>query len=143
MSTHIAKTGNSSPSTGFDTAETNVLLHENIETGNTTDTEFDGKPLPPPPRGGGKSQNWFARVFQLKPATRVIALNTSTTKARKYIHKTMREWKKWGMEEVYLDKDKRVIYGSVGEVNCTSSDHTDQIKIHQGTSPTNPSDLQC
>ncbi|PYH71125.1 serine/threonine-protein kinase [Aspergillus vadensis CBS 113365] len=103
--------------TGFDTAETNVLLHENIETGNTTDTEYDGKPLPPPPRGGGKSQNWFARVFQLKPATRVIALNTSTTKARKYIHKTMREWKKWGMEEVYLDKDKRVIYGSVGEVN--------------------------
>ncbi|KAI2852789.1 hypothetical protein CBS147321_4246 [Aspergillus niger] len=100
--------------TGFDT---NVLLHHNTETANTTDTEYDGKPLPPPPRGGGKSQNWFARVFQLKPATRVIALNTSTTKARKYIHKTMREWKKWGMEDVYLDKDKRVIYGSVGEVN--------------------------
>lgn len=31
------------------------------------------------------------------------------------------------MEEVYLDKDKRVIFGSVGEVNCTSPDHTDQI----------------
>ncbi|CAK41303.1 uncharacterized protein An12g08530, partial [Aspergillus niger] len=103
--------------TGFDVTDTNVLLHHNPETANTTDTEYDGKPLPPPPRGGGKSQNWFARVFQLKPATRVIALNTSTTKARKYIHKTMREWKKWGMEDVYLDKDKRVIYGSVGEVN--------------------------
>jgi serine/threonine-protein kinase HSL1 (negative regulator of Swe1 kinase) len=100
--------------------DANVLLHHNPETANTTDTEYDGKPLPPPPRGGGKSQNWFARVFQLKPATRVIALNTSTTKARKYIHKTMREWKKWGMEDVYLDKDKRVIYGSVGEVNRTS-----------------------
>ncbi|GKZ30092.1 hypothetical protein AbraIFM66950_007786 [Aspergillus brasiliensis] len=107
--------------TGPGTADTNVLLHHNPETGNTTDAEYDSKPLPPPPRGVGRSQNWFARVFQIKPATRVIALNTSTTKARKYIHKTLREWKKWGMEEVYLDKDKRVIYGSLGEVNLQFS----------------------
>ncbi|PWY90519.1 Pkinase-domain-containing protein [Aspergillus sclerotioniger CBS 115572] len=99
-----------------DNPDTNPLLRRPLETGRTSDTEFADKPLPRPPRSA-RNQNWFARVFQIKPASRVVALNTSTTKARKFIHKNLREWKKWGMEEVYLDKDKRVIYGSVGEVN--------------------------
>ncbi|PYI03014.1 Pkinase-domain-containing protein [Aspergillus sclerotiicarbonarius CBS 121057] len=101
---------------GPEDQDTNPLLQRPLETGRTSDTDFADKPLPCPPRSA-RNQNWFARVFQIKPASRVVALNTSTTKARKFIHKTLRDWKKWGMEEVYLDKDKRVIYGSVGEVN--------------------------
>ncbi|GES63155.1 putative serine/threonine protein kinase [Aspergillus terreus] len=75
------------------------------------------KPLPARPRADGKSQNWFARVFHFKPATRVVALNASKMKARKEVYKILRKWKQYGLEEVYLDKANSIIHGKVGEVN--------------------------
>jgi glycosidase len=70
-------------------------------------------------RSPGKSNNWFARVFQFKPATRVVALNTSKIKGRKEVYKMLREWKQYGIEDIRLDKANNIIYGRVGESNCT------------------------
>lgn len=67
------------------------------------------------------NQNWFARVFQIKPASRVIALNTSKVKGRKEVYKLLREWRDYGMEDVYMDKSNSVVHGRVGEVNCEST----------------------
>lgn len=67
------------------------------------------------------NQNWFARVFQIKPASRVIALNTSKVKGRKEVYKLLREWEDYGMEDVYMDKSNSVVHGRVGEVNCEST----------------------
>ena len=64
------------------------------------------------------NHNWFARVFQIKPASRVIALNTSKVKGRKEVYKMLREWKDYGMENVYMDKSNSIVHGQVGEVNC-------------------------
>ncbi|KAJ9253435.1 hypothetical protein DTO207G8_4168 [Paecilomyces variotii] len=61
--------------------------------------------------------NWFARFFHVKPATRVVALNTSKVKGQKDVYKTLRDWQRYGMEEVHLDKANNVIYGRVGQVN--------------------------
>ncbi|KAJ6095278.1 hypothetical protein N7486_006024 [Penicillium sp. IBT 16267x] len=63
------------------------------------------------------NHNWFARVFQLKPATRVIALNTSKVKGRKVVHHLLLDWEDYGMEDVRLDKANSVVHGRVGEVN--------------------------
>ncbi|KAL4989478.1 hypothetical protein BDW68DRAFT_195974 [Aspergillus falconensis] len=71
----------------------------------------------PSARSSGKSNNWFARVFQFKPATRVVALNTSKIKGRKEIYKMLREWKQYGIEDIHLDKPNSIIYGRVGESN--------------------------
>jgi hypothetical protein len=57
-------------------------------------------------------------MFHIKPATRVIALNASKIKGRKEVYKILREWKPYGMENVYMDKANSVISGKVGEVNC-------------------------
>lgn len=73
------------------------------------------------------NQNWFARVFQIKPASRVIALNTSKVKGRKEVHKLLREWEDYGMEDVYMDKSNSVVHGRVGEVNCESTHLVHQI----------------
>ncbi|RAL11003.1 serine/threonine-protein kinase [Aspergillus homomorphus CBS 101889] len=101
-----------------ETAETNQLLEQTQEPEHTFDTDDSNiRPLPERPPNPGRSQNWFARVFHFKPATRVVALNTSTTKARKDVHRILRDWKKYGMQDVYLNRDKRVIYGTVGEGN--------------------------
>ncbi|KAI9367716.1 hypothetical protein BJX61DRAFT_279792 [Aspergillus egyptiacus] len=81
-------------------------------------------PPPPPskhthrfPRPQGKSNNWLARVFAFKPATRVVALNTTKIKGRKEIYKMLRDWKQYGIEDIYLDKANSIIYGRVGESN--------------------------
>ncbi|KAJ5670673.1 uncharacterized protein N7477_006036 [Penicillium maclennaniae] len=63
------------------------------------------------------NHNWFARVFQIKPATRVIALNTSKVKGRKEVYRLLREWEDYGMEDVTMDKNNSIVRGRVGEVN--------------------------
>ncbi|KAL2795974.1 hypothetical protein BJX66DRAFT_154168 [Aspergillus keveii] len=68
-------------------------------------------------RSPGKSNNWFTRVFQFKPATRVVALNTSKIKGRKEVYKMLREWKQYGIEDIRLDKANNIIHGRVGESN--------------------------
>lgn len=85
------------------------------------ESSFDSVNALNPPRNKRLSlanQNWFARVFQIKPASRVIALNTSKVKGRKELYKLLREWKKYGMEDVYMDKSNSVVHGRVSEVNC-------------------------
>lgn len=64
------------------------------------------------------NQNWFARVFHIKPATRVIALNMTRSKSRKEVYRLLREWKEYGMENVHIDKNNsNLVHGQVGEVN--------------------------
>ncbi|KAJ5305753.1 hypothetical protein N7508_004768 [Penicillium antarcticum] len=63
------------------------------------------------------NQNWFARVFQIKPASRVIALNCSKQKGRRELYKLLREWRDYGMEDVWLDKANSVVHGRVSEAN--------------------------
>lgn len=94
------------------------MLKRPAETEHAFDTDKNQKPAPARPSINGKSHNWFARVFQIKPATRVVALNTSKLKGRKDVLKLLREWKQFGMEEAYLDKANGVIRAKVGEVNC-------------------------
>ncbi|KAF4153305.1 hypothetical protein CNMCM6069_001003 [Aspergillus lentulus] len=104
--------------TEVDFADTNPLLKRPTETENSFDTDKNQKPAPARPNTNGKSHNWFARVFQIKPATRVVPLNTSKLKGRKDVLKLLREWKQFGMEEAHLDKANGVIRAKVGEVNC-------------------------
>ncbi|KAI2741480.1 hypothetical protein DTO013E5_4472 [Penicillium roqueforti] len=80
--------------------------------------EADDPPNPfPNKRRSVANHNWFARVFQIKPATHVIALNTSKVKGRKELYKLLREWRDFGMEDVYLDKTNGIVHGRVSEAN--------------------------
>ncbi|KXG54361.1 uncharacterized protein PGRI_075050 [Penicillium griseofulvum] len=81
-------------------------------------TEADDLPNPiPHKRRSIANHNWFARVFQIRPATQVIALNTSKAKGRKELYKLLREWRDFGMEDVYLDKANSIVHGRVSEAN--------------------------
>ncbi|KAK1145820.1 serine/threonine-protein kinase gin4 [Aspergillus melleus] len=106
------------PRIGEETGETNPLPAQ-LSGGETLfETYSNQKPLPRRPRPA-RSQNWFARVFQFKPATRVIALDTSKIKGRKEVYKILREWewKQYGLVDVSMDKSNNVIHGRVDEVN--------------------------
>lgn len=72
----------------------------------------------PPP-----SQNWFMKIFNIKPASRVFALSVSKPRAKKEILKILREWKKYGMEKIRFDRQSNVLRARVGERNCKHSPH--------------------
>lgn len=86
------------------------------------ESSFEADDLHSPPsmkRRSIANHNWFARVFQIKPASRVIALNTSKVKSRKEVYKLLRDWRDYGMEDVYMDKSNSTVHGRVSEANCT------------------------
>ncbi|PGG96150.1 CAMK/CAMKL/GIN4 protein kinase [Blastomyces parvus] len=66
-------------------------------------------------RPGG--QNWFARFFHIKPASKTLAFQVSKLRARKEVVKILHEWEKYGMEEVHSDKERNIVTGRVAEVN--------------------------
>ena len=70
---------------------------------------------------GGTTQNWFARFFHIKPATRVICLSVNKAKARREIMKILKDWRRYGLRDVASDRCTGagdVLRGRVDAVNC-------------------------
>ena len=66
------------------------------------------------------SQNWFAKVFHIKPASKLIILSVRKARARKEIVKVLREWRKYGVRDVVSEKRTRsgdLITGRVDDMN--------------------------
>lgn len=67
------------------------------------------------------SQNWFAKFFHVKPATKFIVLSVTKARARKEIMKILREWRKYGLRDVVSENHTgfgTVIRGRVDVENC-------------------------
>lgn len=66
------------------------------------------------------NQNWFAKFFHFKPASRVLMLQISKAKARKEIVKKLKEWRKYGIRDVVVEKRAGgdVIRARVDAQNC-------------------------
>lgn len=63
-------------------------------------------------------QNWLARLFHVKPATRYLCLQISCRRARQEVAILLREWRKWGIRDVEVDKERNVLFARVGKKNC-------------------------
>lgn len=68
------------------------------------------------------NQNWLAKIFHLKPASRAIVMQVSKPRARKEVVRTLREWRKFGLRDVVVEKrvGGDVIRGRVDVENCES-----------------------
>lgn len=66
------------------------------------------------------SQNWFAKFFHIKPATRVLCLQLSKGKARKELVKILKEWRKYGLRDIIAEQRSGgdVVRGRVDASNC-------------------------
>ena len=62
-------------------------------------------------------QNWLARFFRIKPATRVLCFQVSKVRARKEITTIFRDWRKYGMRDIHVDKTTSRVWASVGAKN--------------------------
>ena len=64
-------------------------------------------------------QNWLLRFLHIKPATKVLCFQVSKARARKEIISLLREWRKYGMRDVVVDKVASRVWARVAEKNST------------------------
>ncbi|KAH7037585.1 uncharacterized protein B0I36DRAFT_420402 [Microdochium trichocladiopsis] len=62
-------------------------------------------------------QNWLARLFHVKPATRYLCFCISRRRARREIAVLLREWRKYGIRDVDVDKERNIVFARVGAKN--------------------------
>lgn len=63
-------------------------------------------------------QNWLARLFRVKPATRYLCFAIARRQARQEIALLLREWRKYGIRDVQVDKGRNIIFARLSKNNC-------------------------
>ncbi|KAF4992357.1 hypothetical protein FGRMN_7213 [Fusarium graminum] len=62
-------------------------------------------------------QNWLARLFRVKPATDYICMTVSRKQARQEITILLREWRKYGIRDIQVDKQRNIVFARVADKN--------------------------
>ncbi len=63
-------------------------------------------------------QNWLAKLFKVKPVSRYLCFCVTKRRARQEIGRVLKEWKRYGLEDVQIDKDRNIVFGRVALGNC-------------------------
>lgn len=63
-------------------------------------------------------RNWFQRILNVKPASRIIHCSISALQCRKEILKLYKDWLKHGLVIVEDDRRGLVLRARVGNPNC-------------------------
>ncbi|KAI1636004.1 hypothetical protein F4809DRAFT_650847 [Biscogniauxia mediterranea] len=62
-------------------------------------------------------QNWLARLFRVKPATKHICFTIPRRRVRQEIAIMLRVWRKYGIRDVQVDKERNLVFARVGKKN--------------------------
>ncbi|KAK0615794.1 hypothetical protein B0T17DRAFT_496622 [Bombardia bombarda] len=62
-------------------------------------------------------QNWLARLFRVKPATRYLCFGITKRRARQEIAILLKDWRKYGIKNVEVDKERNIVFARVGAKN--------------------------
>ncbi|KAJ3486721.1 hypothetical protein NLG97_g6556 [Lecanicillium saksenae] len=62
-------------------------------------------------------QNWLTRLFRVKPATSYMCMNLSRRKARQEVAILLREWRRYGIRDIQVDKQRNIIFARVAAKN--------------------------
>lgn len=63
-------------------------------------------------------QNWLTRLFRVKPATSYVCMNLSRRRARQEVAILLREWRRYGIRDIQVDKQRNIIFARVAAKNC-------------------------
>lgn len=63
-------------------------------------------------------QNWLARLFRVKPATKHLCFSISPRRARQEIAILLREWRQYGIRDIEVDKMRNIVFARLGQKNC-------------------------
>ncbi|KAK0729778.1 hypothetical protein B0H67DRAFT_547866 [Lasiosphaeris hirsuta] len=62
-------------------------------------------------------QHWLAKLFHVKPATRALCFTMPKKRARQELASLLREWRKWGIRDVQVNKATSFVFARVGPKN--------------------------
>ncbi|KAL6361568.1 hypothetical protein LRP88_05038 [Fusarium phalaenopsidis] len=62
-------------------------------------------------------QNWLARLFRVKPATSHLCMAISRKRARQEVTILLREWRKYGIRGIQVDKQRNIVFARVAAKN--------------------------
>ncbi|KAI1379035.1 Pkinase-domain-containing protein [Hypoxylon crocopeplum] len=62
-------------------------------------------------------QSWFARLFRVKPATRHLCFSISRRRVRQEIAILLKEWRRHGMKDIVVDKERNLVFARVSKKN--------------------------
>ncbi|KAI1823693.1 hypothetical protein F4861DRAFT_509466 [Xylaria intraflava] len=62
-------------------------------------------------------QNWLARLFRVKPATKYLCFSISRRRARQEMVILLKEWRKYGIRDVQVDRGRNIVFARVGQKN--------------------------
>ncbi|ERT00074.1 CAMK/CAMKL/GIN4 protein kinase [Sporothrix schenckii ATCC 58251] len=62
-------------------------------------------------------QNWLSRLFRVKPATRHLCLGLSQRRARQEVVMLLRDWRRYGIRDIEVDKERNIVFAKVGAGN--------------------------
>ncbi|KAI1259839.1 hypothetical protein F5Y18DRAFT_284555 [Xylariaceae sp. FL1019] len=62
-------------------------------------------------------QHWIFRLLRVKPATRNVCFSMSARQTRQEIALLLKDWRKYGIEDVQVDKKRNMIFARVGAEN--------------------------
>ncbi|KAI9767301.1 MAG: hypothetical protein M1835_007050 [Candelina submexicana] len=79
--------------------------------------EFDSLSSDAQLRTGQYNQNWLARFLHIKPASKLLCFCITKRQARREVAAILRDWKRYGMKDVSVDKDKNIVFGRVDQMN--------------------------
>ena len=63
-------------------------------------------------------QNWLATLFKVKPASKSICFSVSNRRARQEVVTILKEWKRYGIRDIEVDKKRNIVFGRVAAKNC-------------------------
>ncbi|KAL8837861.1 MAG: hypothetical protein Q9170_002379 [Blastenia crenularia] len=76
---------------------------------------------PPPPvlarEIHPQHQNWLMKFLRIKPAVTTLAFQVNRVRARKEIVAVLKEWRRYGMRDIVVDKEMGRVWATVGGVN--------------------------
>ncbi|KAF5022388.1 hypothetical protein F66182_5561 [Fusarium sp. NRRL 66182] len=64
-------------------------------------------------------QNWLARLFRVKPATDYICMTISRKRTRQEVTILLREWRKYGIRNIHVDRQRNIVFARVADQNCS------------------------
>ncbi|KAI8961790.1 Pkinase-domain-containing protein [Daldinia sp. FL1419] len=62
-------------------------------------------------------QNWLARLFRVKPATRYLCFSIPRRRVRQEIVILLKEWRRHGMRDIVVDKERSLVFARVDVKN--------------------------
>ncbi|KAK0655964.1 hypothetical protein B0T16DRAFT_424640 [Cercophora newfieldiana] len=62
-------------------------------------------------------QNWLARLFRVKPAMRYLCFTMPKRRARQEIAILLREWRRHGLRDIEVDKNRNIVFARIGPKN--------------------------